>query len=826
MPRAQRDSLAPAMPHPSSRPSPACLTIIPNVTQKVSNSSMSAGDAFELIKSKVPASQRHIVFHGQAELTFGDVHKSVIVAQTPHFLYVFGADDLNEVFHKHVFEFLKANEDGSTVTFGCRNRDSFSLAFSGSSADFFKLFIRVFVGACDLKGQIAALTLGQAAQSRYRYSVGMLDPSQKFTFGYPAIASEYGARYYSDVSAYYHTCLENRKAFFEVNEVPVFGAGFSEPLWLDRMELNPVFAALKFSPFIIGCHVENVRFETVPTVWWAYFAGIKKYLILKNLALTSGAGEISRHLKNAARGADRYKSDILFWDFSGNRIEDIGKFTKVLRKMDIRARGMVMERMDMNENALIALFESLKINQHLHKIEEIRLAGSKITKQVLGAFDKWCATVCKKGNTHLRIMSIGPVHNVAHIMSKLKDIPLVRLMFYRSKIDKNGASALAKWIACNKSLNSLGLPGCIIKKKGLKKILQAVTGLPKIGLNLAEMELTGKLFAALMNALHDGLAEKLKRLTLDRNPLTLEEFTQLSQMGRHMKQMKMIFLRGVISPEWRNSGQLLLSLLQPMERLESVTLAGTRENKLNAIAVELLQGLMSNTTIRHLNLMTNNIGDRGLNVVAEFINEHKAISRLEIDGCGLTDPKPLQNYLAACAHNKNIIDVHTPNIDITTVLNQPSCSEDDKVTIHRLLAEMKKNILMNRLNQNITTSLAFRDDPVLKDILQTDHKPLLDPVMDPRDRNWKLSGLLAIDKPFDSPSNKKRASTDPATDTSPDISARDSTPPRAVEETPLLHHETPPDITCLENSDSYSDLRILSTYVRSNIPDDILGDLL
>ena len=731
--------------------------------------SENAAERLQLLKTGIikllPKHETRVLFEARATLAYkGSSWPDAAIVVTPHCLAAFDPNgEVTLIFNVHCFDTREVSENAESVRVACA-QEVLDLTFRSlaSKERFLQSFIKILLASVCIRGTLVPLRVSESMQRKYGFALSSLNPSQKFMLAYSAEASKCGKLFSHDVCCYYHKCLASHRAIFDFNEIPLFEYG--------SLDFKPLLSTLRFCKFTLGISVENFVAKDLLAKCSSFFVARNhmKYLVVRNIGATCGGAHIAKKITPTAKSGAKVKSGIVFWDFSDNHVADIEMFTKALVHLDAPLKGIVMERMEMDGKALRALFSSLQDNQCLNGIEVLALSGNTMSSKTSKKCFKWL----KEKGRSLRYLAVGPISDVSGLVHSLALTKLQKLVICNTEFGDSSSTELSKWIKANTALKYLGLPDCTIRPKDLRKVLSAIT-VNDIGLNLARIDMAKDKFSVFLALCKESLNKKVVELVLDGNPLSCQEFKEFCNVGASFTKLRSLSIGAMCDPQWPSLGKCLIALINSLSQLESISICGNDKCVLKQHSPEIIEAMAENKTLRHINLQHNKIGNKGMAAVIKLLNMSTTVERIEVDGSGNLRVDVFLAYLSACAKNTNLVYVGYPQTDITRLLT--NCTGAVKTEIQTKVAEMKQNILANQIRKGVRSSLVFRQDSVLQEIIESGIAEMPNATLSKKLHGWKLCQQLGLAFPFDPSAMPTEAGLMPLQRRKTDVENEDST---------------------------------------------------
>jgi hypothetical protein len=546
------------------------------------------------------------------------------------------------------------------------------------------------------------------ATCSYRYLHNSLDkPGQKFLYD-------------DEVPVYYHAQLAYGNHSFDFGEI-------APRTPRSRPDPGPILASLKHCKF---CGVLSITDQACPDI----FRDIAEFIIANQTVQILVVNEVS------ATVGDRLLSDALqasqcpigFWDLSSNRITDIQMFTAGLRAYRYPLCGLVLNRMELNEDELEKLFDSLSNNQNLVILQELSIIGSKLSGKNCRACAAWLEALPRRHSPCLlRSIAVGPLSDPASVCLGLTHIPsLLELRIVDSDLN-DCHQHIVSIVENSPTIQFFYFTRSRLFDMAFMPIVQAIASVqaarPKgIGLNL-----TGVLKKGKFNVFLDGcklIKDILSDLTIDQAPITIQDFA------------------------------LLLNILENAPLFRRLSIGGIFHSKSKAI----MAAVKAHGRLQKLDISRNKLNDAGLNAVAEFVRSSAVLQSIKIEGTSIKAVDSLKAFLSACAESTSLLEAPFPFNDANEFISRFLKSSSLVTSFAGLRADVMTRLAINRYVSPVpyTSPLMLRQDLVLSAHIQqvtdemrrnyasSEFDAFSESALNEADRHWACSKHVGLDVPI------------------------------------------------------------------------------
>jgi hypothetical protein len=585
--------------------------------------------------------------------------------------------------------------------------------------------------------------------------VDRVSPAQQFQLGFAAFCTlmsmdpaQSKIHYQPDVSNYFYAQVAYRNFSFDFGDVQ-----HSPPGDIERTfsEWRPLLSTLRCLDR--WCPVVSISHVVVPELISEAAGQIGEsenlsVLFLVDVGARSGGQELGAALCQT-------KAPLRFLDLSRNILSDSLSFAKSLETVTINLQGLVLDDMDLDEETVAQLFQSLTKNDGLRRLQELSLLRSRISLQNCRAVEAWLAQL---GHIVNRVLGLGPVAEPGII---LRGILAGRHTFHTLRLVSTNLDPAAPYLGAlvlsSAPLRILDFNRSQISPASFMGVMESIGGCPRQ--NLLSLDLSFMFAKGQTKTLLQGLARAKHRLyevIVDGNPVTPSELLEVLT-GSSVTSISFTTL-------FSKHDRVLLEKL----KLESVRLSG--EPVKQEIA-PILSALLSSTSLKVLDLRNMKIGDLGLGVVVKIITASSQLERVYVEGMGLKTLAPLKAFFEAVARSSSLIDAPFPWADYEQLQYTVSRTATpggqhifDKQTEQELLAlraRMNVRLAINRFVREppVTSALLLRSDPVLSGLITRVRRQASDEydrlrvkefderLRDPEHRFWKPEKWVGLDLP-------------------------------------------------------------------------------
>uniref|UniRef100_A0A671Q5Y3 CARMIL C-terminal domain-containing protein n=1 Tax=Sinocyclocheilus anshuiensis TaxID=1608454 RepID=A0A671Q5Y3_9TELE len=455
---------------------------------------------------------------------------------------------------------------------------------------------------------------------------------------------------------------------------------------LDNRDLLAITAALEFNQWFIKLSIKD--FKLSADLCDQILRVVSRSTKLEELTLDNTGLKSDFAQKFAAALSQNPNSVLHTISLANNCLEDKGavvlssalsKLTPGLKQLDLSktslsAKGVSvlaqcfgstsLTHLNLSGNTLRGddiphLWSFLSQSNHLHTLD---LSNSECSLDLLSQSDVLC---CRKGKEF-------PSSFKQFFSSALS---LQNICLSGTKLPSEGLKALLLGLACNTNLRdvSLDISGCELRSAGSQILEGCIAEIP----NITSLDISD-------NGLDSDLSTLLVWLGKNRSIKHLS-------IGRNFSNIKT-----------KNLGQVLVSLVHMIQEedspLASLSLADSR---LKADLSVVLNALGGNSSLTHLDISGNSMGDFGAKMLAKALQVNTKL-RTVIWDRNCVSAQGLQDVAAALEKNYTIRFMPVPITDAAQALKNNSEKTEDA------LMKMEQYLLRNHESRRYLQEQAFR----------------------------------------------------------------------------------------------------------------------
>ncbi|XP_016116222.1 F-actin-uncapping protein LRRC16A [Sinocyclocheilus grahami] len=471
---------------------------------------------------------------------------------------------------------------------------------------------------------------------------------------------------------------------------------------LDNRDLLAITAALEFNQWFIKLSIKD--FKLSADLCDQILRVVSRSTKLEELTLDNTGLKSDFAQKFAAALSQNPNSVLHTISLANNCLEDKGavvlssalsKLTPGLKQLDLSktslsAKGVSvlaqcfgstsLTHLNLSGNTLRGddiphLWSFLSQSNHLHTLD---LSNSECS------LDLVCASLLRGSLKHLTILNLArSVFNY----KKGKEFPSSFKQFFSSalslqniclsgtKLPSEGLKALLLGLACNTNLRdvSLDISGCELRSAGSQILEGCIAEIPNI-----------------------------TSLDISDNGLDSDMSTLLVWLGKNRSIKHLSIGRNFSNIKTKNLGQVLVSLVHMIQEedspLASLSLADSR---LKADLSVVLNALGGNSSLTHLDISGNSMGDFGAKMLAKALQVNTKL-RTVIWDRNCVSAQGLQDVAAALEKNYTIRFMPVPITDAAQALKNNSEKTEDA------LMKMEQYLLRNHESRRYLQEQAFR----------------------------------------------------------------------------------------------------------------------
>ena len=549
-----------------------------------------------------------------------------------------------------------------------------------------------------------------------------LSPSQIFQFTYNAFCSYYDTTYYHDIPMYYHKLLQTGTCVFDLTKLPikVLECGLG-----DSAEIKPITKALLYSPFIFGFSCAHFA---RPDIISAISPLVRVNQALKMVRIVD-AGAVRGAIDIANAMVQSENQQIIYWDFSDNKLEDMQAFAHALGEYEAEVQAVILNNCDMTDITVATLFESLSENDNMHFIEQLSILGSRVIQSNCELFCNLLEAIAdsteedEEGGISLKVLALSNVEDPNSVISTLKhvDAQLITFKLHDTILSNEAVSILCNFLSSQKRLTTFSLDGCTIDPERVVQIIATLGVSPSISqlnLSLGRMKLYDTSFDIVIQSIIDHLPLRLVSLNLDANKMTVANLRSFCERIHMLTQLKSLSLSQNFTSSMKDVSYELCQLTRAPS-LEELIIRGNELYKLRSELVQLICSLQTAKTLNSLDISFNSIGDVGLQTLSNLVISSIKLKQVAADGSDPSSFDSIDKFLYILETDAELVGAPLPVEDVYTQVAE----KDDKlqqrlietVTTHQM--RLEDTLMKNRARVGIHSDLSLLKDPILDDIL-------------------------------------------------------------------------------------------------------------
>ncbi|XP_077096605.1 F-actin-uncapping protein LRRC16A-like [Siphateles boraxobius] len=471
---------------------------------------------------------------------------------------------------------------------------------------------------------------------------------------------------------------------------------------LDNRDLLAITAALEFNQWFIKLSIKD--FKLTADLCDQIFRVVSRSTRLEELTLENTGLKSDFAQRFAAALSQNPNSALKTISLASNCIEDKGvmflspalsKLTPGLKHLDLSKNSLSSKGV----NVLAQCFCSTSLT-HLN------LSGNTLRGEDMPHL--W-SFLSQPNNLHTLDLS-NSESSLDLVCSSLQRGSLKHLTVlnmsrsvFNHKRGKEFPSSFKQFFSSASSLQNICLSGTRLPSEGLKALLLGLacnSNLRDVALDISGCELR----SAGAQILEGCIAEipNITSLDVSDNGLDSDMSTLLEWLGKNRSIKHLSIGRNFSNIKTKNLGQVLVSVVQMIQEedspLASLSLADSR---LKADLSLVLNALGGNTSLTHLDISGNNMGDFGAKMLAKALQVNTKLRTLIWDRNSVS-AQGLQDMASALEKNYTIRFMPVPITDAAQALkNNPEKTED-------ALLKMEQYLLRNHESRRYLQDQAFR----------------------------------------------------------------------------------------------------------------------
>ena len=587
----------------------------------------------------------------------------------------------------------------------------------------------------------------------FPFYVPRMSPSQFFQFQYNSNCAFYMVKYCHEVAQYFHQLVKTGNAIFDFNQLPIH-------LLMNEFgklsDLRPITLSLMFSICIMGINCDNIKKPDIIQNVSSIIMTSKKLKVVRLVNTECRAGA-------AILGSSLFQnSSVVYWDLSGNMLEDMSQFMIGLSKVTNQILSLKFERCAMNSQSLSLLLSAISNNTFFYGLRQLCLAGNRMDEKVCNEFANLLEKFQNINQKHISSISLGPVDSISLIVHSINicDQPISKLKFYAVTFDKSSVDELCLFLYRTYTLTDLEFECCSFMDGTslLQKILKSLSEnnrISEFNLGLNHMRLIDDYFNVFIASLKGGLGKKLISLSLDKNRFSVDELKSFVENLSYLPKLENLSLAGNFN---RNEEiGYLLTLLLDKTNLKYLNLNGLNVTSLESEILKIIKKIATNKTITRLDISSNNVGNEIIPELTEMLKLNQTINVVKFDSNKITDLNLLNEYITFVSDHKSLVTPSLPLKDATEILKDKEEEVIESFGMHYFNSQ--KQLICNSINAGIHSELTYINDPIL-DLILDKTTADLQSVLSKTNTNVHLSvsSINGLPYPFE---NSKSEHTEP-----------------------------------------------------------------
>ncbi|XP_073668814.1 F-actin-uncapping protein LRRC16A-like isoform X2 [Paramisgurnus dabryanus] len=471
---------------------------------------------------------------------------------------------------------------------------------------------------------------------------------------------------------------------------------------LDNRDLVAIIAALEFSQWFIKLSIKDIKLTA--DLCEQILRVVSRSTKLEELTLENTGLKSDFAVRFASALSQNPNSSLHTINFSNNCLEDKGvvvlssvlsKLTSGLKQMDLSKNSLSHKGVNIlaqcfSSDTLTHLYLSgntLKGDDmpnlwnflsHPNNLHTLDLSNSECS------LDLVCSSLLRGSLKHMSVLNMS---RSVFSYKKGKEFPSSFKQFFSSalslqtvclsgtKLPPEALKALLLGLACNANLRdvSLDISSCDLRSAGSQILEGCIAEIP----NIISLDISD-------NGLDSDLSTLLVWLGKNRSIKHLS-------IGRNFSNIKT-----------KNLGQVLVSLLHMIQDEESPLMSlSLADSRLKADLSVVLNAVGGNTSLTHLDISGNSMGDIGAKMLGKALQINTKLRTVMWDR-NCVSAQGLQDVAAALEKNYTIRFMPVPIIDAAQALkNSPEKTED-------ALLKMEQYLLRNHESRRYMQEQAFR----------------------------------------------------------------------------------------------------------------------
>ncbi|KAJ3448245.1 leucine-rich repeat isoform f [Anaeramoeba flamelloides] len=394
-------------------------------------------------------------------------------------------------------------------------------------------------------------------------------------------------------------------------------------------------------------------------------------------------------------------SPLEYLDLSNNLIsgKEMKHFAKGLENMKTGLKYLNLSNNSLNSDSITKLLSGLKNNSRHLKIEHLDLSNNKFQRSgslQFGLFLRALKVKMKLSHLNLSNCSLDLGFICETIVEACRNKNLQHLNLSNNKCKKKDVLSIAKMCQKMATLKHLSINNCDLKAEQIAIILEKIFK----NENLSEFA-----FRASSNIIDlEGIKKIQSLFKKYKNKNNLQElFLDDCQMGnkglsricksiQYLKGLERLSLSMNFSQGKTDKYLSSISSLFEIENLKFLRLAGNKKSHMTfskTVLNDFFQPLMTNSTLKGLDISGNKLGDSGCAVLANCLSLNKGLNSLALDGNDIT-LKTIQKLIWSSKENQMLFDIKWPQMDIDQALKK--VKKRDKESYLEQIPDLKKKM--------------------------------------------------------------------------------------------------------------------------------------
>ncbi|EAY04556.1 Leucine Rich Repeat family protein [Trichomonas vaginalis G3] len=542
-----------------------------------------------------------------------------------------------------------------------------------------------------------------------------LSPSQIFQFTYNAFCSYYDTTYYHEIPMFYHSLLTSGNCIFDLTKLPL---KILEYGLQDSAELRPITSSLVYTPFTYGFVCNNFTrhdiFQSIAPI-------IEQNESIRIIKITDaeavdGCVQIAHAMENSQN------SNIVYWDFSKNKLTDTEAFTAALSTYRAPVKSIKLNFCELSDLSISLLFQSITANEYMHDIEEISLLGSRINAYNADLIMEFLQEIFHNEFIRLKSLHLSYVSNVGQIIAFISQsgFQIEKISITNTNLSDSG-EVLCDFVHNAPKLKYLCLDGCKFLKEDMLMLINSIgvnEHVEKIDLSLADVNFSSDDFEEIFNFFSEKIPLKIRSLVLDGCNISVDNLRSFVQKSSDFVRLSKLSLSRIFKEGTPNISYEL-SQIANISTLESIIIRGDDSHKLGKDLIQLICALRISPTIKMIDFSNNNIGDIGLRCLTNLVLSCTNIKSVVCDGSHPSDFSQIASYMDTLATDYSLLAAPLPVEDIFDLIvgEEENLMKRRISEITNLQTRLENNLSKNRAREGVHSDLTMQDDEILNEII-------------------------------------------------------------------------------------------------------------